>query len=618
MSTEVNRRDLLKSAGAAALFAAQAAGQISPPVETSAGVHAGIALYPQTNPFRQVIELGGFWDFRADTDSSGAMNEGGFSGGRLIAVPASWNDQFTDLRDFLGPVWYQTRFDVPLGFDKDRRVGLRFGSVNYLAEVWLNGQPLGKHEGGHLPFQFDVTGKTKPENNLLVVRVDGRLAHDRVPPLPLHPDKGKESFPLTSFDFFPFAGIHRPVLLYSTPLDAIADLTVRTSIDGADAILQIRAEVTGSGSGAVRFRIEGHGATVTSEPPVRDGVATTELQIRNAVLWAPGAPNLYQLTAETTRSGQAVDRYKMSIGVRTIAVQGDALLLNGRPVFLKGFGRHEDFPVAGRGLVPAVIIKDYAMMQWMGANSFRTSHYPYSEQMMDSADRLGFMVIDEIPAVGLFFEETGLARRHALCRQYLSALIARDKNRPSAIMWSLANEPHTKGMAAAPGFFRPLYDLAKSLDPTRPVTLVSDVGLEEVSFEFLDLMCLNRYMGWYSDPGRIQDGVKDLSEELDRLYARYKKPLIISEFGADTIAGWHAMPAEMFSEEYQAEMIGRDHDLFRQKPFIVGEHVWNLCDFKTAQAVRRAGSMNFKGVLTRDRRPKLAAHQLRQRWLSIG
>ena len=613
----MNRRELFKSTGGIALFAPQTGAQTSTletnPVETTAGVSRGLALYPRVGPSRHVVELGGFWDFRHDLEPGSRDSAGGFQGGRPIAVPASWNDQFHDLRDFLGPAWYQTRFDLPPGFDRDQHLYIRFGSVNYLAEVWLNGQPLGKHEGGHLPFQFEITGNTRREDNLLVVRVDGKLAPDRVPPMSVNPDKSKENYPPTSFDFFPFAGIHRPVLLYSTPPEAIADLTVRTSVSGGDGIVQIHAEV--AGSGAVRFRIEGHGERVESEAPVRDGAATTELRIRNAALWAPGAPNLYQLTTELTRSGQVVDRYRMSAGVRTVAVDGDALLLNGRPIFLRGFGRHEDFPVVGRGLVPAVIIKDYAMMQWLGANSFRTSHYPYSEQMMDMADRLGFLVIDEIPAVGLFFAEEGLERRLALCRQYVSELIARDKNHPSAILWSLANEPHTKGMAAAPRFFRTLYDLAKSLDQTRPVTLVSDVGLEEASFEFLDLMCLNRYMGWYADPGRIQDGVKKLSEELDQLHARYNKPVIMSEFGADAVDGWHAQPPEMFSEEYQSEMIARYHDLFRTKPYVVGEHIWNLCDFKTSQAVRRVGAMNLKGVLTRDRRPKMAAHQLRQRWL---
>src|SRR5690606_21552764 len=172
------------------------------------------------------------------------------------------------------------------------------------------------------------------------------------------------------------------------------------------------------------------------------------------------------LDVELVQNGSVVDRYSLPIGIRTIAIEGDQLLLNGQPIYLRGFGRHEDFPITGRGLLPAVIVKDYALMKWIGANSFRTTHYPYSEEMMMLADRLGFLVIDETPAVGLFFAEEGLDRRLALCRQYTQELIARDKNHPSVIMWSLANEPHSRRPAAKP-FFRELYDLARELDPTR-------------------------------------------------------------------------------------------------------------------------------------------------------
>jgi beta-glucuronidase len=339
--------------------------------------------------------------------------------------------------------------------------------------------------------------------------------------------------------------------------------------------------------------------------------------VPNAALWSPDSPSLYQLTVELASDGSVFDRYSLPIGIRTVTVDGDALLLNGRPIILTGFGRHEDFPVTGRGLVPAVIVKDYALMKWMGANSFRTTHYPYSEQMMDLADRLGFLVIDETPAVGLFFQEEGLERRLALCRQYTQEMIARDKNHPSVIMWSLANEPHSLRPAAKP-FFRQLYDLAKALDPTRPVTVVSCMGLGEEAFEFLDVMCLNRYFGWYSQSGQLEEGCSLLSAELDALYDRYSKPLILTEFGADAVPGHHAQPPEMFSEEYQAEMLTKYIGVLNSKPFVVGQHVWNLCDFKTGQAVHRVGGINFKGVFTRDRRPKLAAHRLRELWGGKG
>lgn len=574
-------------------------------------------LYPQVNPFRPVLDLSGFWDIRFDPDNQGgAANwSHGFSNGRPIAVPASWNEQFDEARDYLGPAWYQTGFDLPWDLP-DRNFYLRFGSVNYLAEAWLNGVRLGSHEGGHLPFEFEVSRLLRREDNRLVVRVDGSLAIDRVPPgnVPVDPrDRFIEiNYPDGSFDFFPYCGIQRPVLLYAVTPDGLADLTVVTDIEGDTGLVNVRLQRLADTPASARLTLRGFGEPVSAEIKMGDQAETT-LRVPGAALWAPGAPNLYELKVELERDGQAFDRYTLPVGIRTVSIEGDTLLLNGQPVYLKGFGRHEDFPVVGRGLLPALIVKDYALMQWIGANSFRTSHYPYSEQMMDMADRLGFLVIDETPAVGLFFAEEGLERRLHLCRQYTAELIARDKNHPCVVAWSLANEPHSHRPSAGP-FFRNLYDLAKSLDPTRPATVVTVVGITEEAFEFVDFVCLNRYYGWYSEPGQIDLGCARLSDELDALHARFGKPIILSEFGADAIPGCHAEPPEMFSEEFQAELLARYIEMLRGKPYMIGEHIWNLCDFKTGQMVRRVGGLNLKGVFSRDRRPKLAAHRLRQIW----
>ena len=575
-------------------------------------------LYPESNHFRQSVDVSGFWDLRFDPDNvgheAGWMN--GFSNGRPVAVPGSWNDQFEDGRDYLGRTWYQTTFDLPWGWDSgSHQIWLRFGSVNYLAEAWLNGAPLGTHEGGHLPFEFDITPHAQSAANRLVVCVEGELAPDRVPPGNIPPNPADSfsntSFPDTSFDFFPYCGIHRPVLLYAVPFDGITDVTVIPEIAGHEARVRVRLKRTGVDSVTARFVLRGTG--VSAETMLTGEETEIILAVPDAVLWSPQTPHLYELAVDLERGGTSFDRYSLPIGIRTIAVDGDRLLLNGQPIYLRGFGRHEDFPVTGRGLVPAVIVKDFALMRWMGANSFRTTHYPYSEEMMSLADRLGFLVIDETPAVGLFFAEAGLERRLDLCRQYTQELIARDKNHPSVIMWSLANEPHSR-RPEAKAFFRNLYELARSLDSTRPITVVSHVGVEEESFEFLDVLCLNRYYGWYTQSGQLDAALALLSAELDALHARFNKPVIVTEFGADALPGHHAQPPEMFSEEFQAELLSRYIELFKTKPYIVGEHIWNLCDFKTSQSTHRAGSLNLKGIFTRDRRPKLAAHRIKEKW----
>ncbi len=588
-------------------------------------------LYPQSNRCRQMLDLSGFWDFRFDPANEGTDKQWGtgFDPVEVIAVPASWNDQFEDWRDYIGAAWYQTTFDLPWGW-RDQRILVRFNAVSYMTEVWLNGEHLGEHEGGYLPFTFDITDRVQDTGNVLVARVESELAPDRVPPGNLEglPGAGfpNINFPRTSFDFFPYCGIQRPVLIYTEPADAINDLTVITRIDGKNGIVNVAIEQTGSLP--ARVTLTGHGAELVIETSSSEANFT----VPDAALWSPDTPNLYDLRVDLLSNGAVVDSYTLAIGIRTIAVEGDQLLLNGEPVKLVGFGRHEDFPVVGKGLLPALIIKDYALMRWIGANSFRTSHYPYSEQMMDMADRLGFLVIDETPAVGLFFLENGLEKRNRICEQMIREMIDRDKNHPSVIMWSLANEPHTAKLEARAEYYRDFTviehpshpaavesfkaqaELVRELDPTRPVTLVSHEGAMEESFAFVDVVCLNRYCGWYTQPGQIDLGLEFLDKEIELVHKLYPKPFILSEFGTDTIPGHHAQPPEMFSEEYQAEFLVKQIKLTDSKPFVVGQHIWNMCDFKTSQAVHRMAAYNYKGVFTRDRRPKLAAHRVRALW----
>ena len=560
------------------------------------------------NRYRQLIDLSGFWDFRFDPKDEGLNSrwQNGFEDELPIAVPASWNEQFADFRDFLGPSWYQRDIFIPPEWS-EKKIFLRFGSVNYISDVWLNGKKIGNHEGGHLPFEFDITDKINFENDKLIVRVDGTLKKEHVPP------SGRQlNYPHTNFDFFPYCGIHRPVFLYNIPKFGITDLTVITTIDGERGNVQVKINKGDNQEVKALITISGHKSNISKEVLFEGHTVTETLIVEKAALWSPESPNLYDLKVELSQKEKIYDSYSLPIGIRTIEVKGTQILLNGNPIYLKGFGRHEDFPVVGRGFLPALIIKDFSLLKWIGANSFRTSHYPYSEQMMDLADRLGFMVINETPAVGLTFISNYYNQHLELCQQYIRDLVRRDKNHPSVIMWSLANEPGKSNKSKE--FFKQLYETAIKEDQTRPVTLVSMVGASEKAFEFLDVVCLNRYNGWYVQSGRIDEGIEVLSEELDKIHAKYKKPMILSEFGTDTLPGCHSQPPEMWSEEYQVEFIKKYIALLKTKNYVVGEHIWNMCDFKTSQGILRAGGLNHKGVFTRDRRPKLAAHLLRKLW----
>lgn len=567
-------------------------------------------LFPQTNEFREEIDISGIWEISFDSRDVGKAKEWqkGLENSQPIAVPASWNDQVTDKRDYLGPAWYQTWFHMPKNWI-EKKVFLRFGSVNYFAEIWVNGNFLGSHKGGHLPFEFEISESVQPGANLLILRVDGRLGYETVPPGNLDPDDVIAThipYPNTSFDFFPYCGIHRSVLLYSNPKNHIEDITVTTDIQGSTGILHIQWQENQNAHITLKGKLQ------SVQLDSLDGETTIEIQ--NAELWSPDNPFLYDLTIELLEEKKAIDSYSLPVGIRTVKVDGDALLLNGKPIHLRGFGRHEDFPIYGRGFAPPVMIKDFDLMQWVGANSFRTTHYPYAEQQLALADRLGFLVIDETPAVGLFFKnEHGLEKRNALCRQMLKEMIQRDKNHPSVVMWSLANEPYSDHPRAVK-FFHELYNLTTELDDTRPVTIARHARAADGSYDFLDVVCLNLYYGWYQQQGRLDEGLARLDQELEDVYQRFKKPIILTEFGADTLPGHHALPPEMFSEEYQAAFIEGYLKVVKEKPYVVGSQIWNLCDFKTGQAVHRMGSMNYKGVFTRDRRPKMAAHRLRDLW----
>ncbi|TRW17319.1 beta-glucuronidase [Glacieibacterium frigidum] len=589
---------------------------------------SGGLLYPHESVTRTTREIGGVWRFRTDPSDIGEREgwENGLAQFRLIPVPASWNEIFDDVRNYTGTAWYETYLNVARSL-KGQRIVLRFGSVQYAAKVWLNGKAVGGHVGGHLPFVIDITDAVLFDGpNRLTVQVENKLLLERSPAVP---DTGRFAmtvthYPQTTYDFFPFTGIHRPVLLCTMPEVCVDDITVVTTLSG-----RVTIDVATSTTWTGKAKVSAGGSTATIA--IRDGRGSGSLSIANPRLWSPEDPHLYTLSVRL-EDPALLDEYRMKIGVRTVAVDGDRLLLNGKPVFLRGFGKHEDFPVHGRGLDVASIVRDFELMKWLGANSFRTSHYPYSDEAMMLADELGFLVIDESSGVSLVFADppaTIEARRLRL-EDEMRALVSRDKNHPCVILWSVANEPQTKpfnthnvetpgAVEAGVRFFKSVIGLTRTLDPTRPVTLVGhDYGPDEW-LELGDVICANKYGGWYYLVGQLDKARGALVGAINDIRKRMPgKPVIITEFGADAVAGMHAQPAEMWSEEYQSEMIEMYIEVAKTFPFIVGTHPWAFADFRTSQSVTRVGALNHKGVFTRDRRPKLAAHTLRRLWKTAG
>jgi beta-glucuronidase len=621
-----SRRDFLwlTAAGGLAGAAAPAEAQSTPapPIRP-----VSCTLLPQQNATRSLLDLSGLWDFQIDPNAIGEAQ--GWTrelpSPTMIAVPGSWNEQFQDMRDYTGVAWYQTRVTLPRAW-RGQRIILRVGSAVYHASVWIDGQKVGEHLGGHLPFAFEITSLVIWDQPLTVtIRVENIALPTRVPPAGNSAPGRAANFPDINYDFFPYSGLHRAVTLYTVPTTHITDIAVTPSFDGTDGLLQLRVTLSDSSQSTGLAQAGGASAALA----FTDGIATATLRIPTVQAWSPANPHLYRLSISLGDT----DVYSLDVGVRTIEVRGDRLLLNGQQIMIRGAARHEDFPINGRGLNLPVAVRDIQLLKWIGGNSFRTSHYPYAEETMQLADREGMLVIDEIPAVKLYFgdSEANIEARLAQCRQDIAELIARDKNHPSVMMWSLANEPTSNRFVNSGGadlplnddykargriFFENLFATARSLDNTRPFTITAMSATEASWFEQSDILCINRYNAWYSHPGDVTAAAALLAPELDALHASTGKPIMLTEFGADTLAGVHAEPPEMWSEEYQAALLAQVLDACDTRPFVVGTQFWVLCDFKTAQAVGRAGGLNLKGVFTRERQPKMAAHALRKRWLA--
>ncbi|MFQ5608076.1 MAG: glycoside hydrolase family 2 TIM barrel-domain containing protein, partial [Candidatus Zixiibacteriota bacterium] len=357
------------------------------------------------------------------------------------------------------------------------------------------------------------------------------------------------------------------------------------------------------------------------QKPLEQSHAAGRLVVEGCRFWSPEDPYLYTLRFSLSEGDTVVDQYELEVGVREIKVDGAKLLLNGRPVFLKGFGKHEDFAVLGKGLSHPLIVKDFQLMKWLGANSFRTSHYPYAEETLQMADRLGFLVIDECPAVSLNFKHVNDQTLHNH-KTSLTELIARDRNHACVIAWSLGNEPgiwleEEATLQKAEDYWSTICDHVRSLEPSRPITLPTCANLRdrEITHKFVDFISINRYWGWYETPTDIEKAGEQLETELQTLFKEHQKPILVAEFGADTVEGLHATYPQLYTEEYQVMLIEKYFEVIESLPFVVGEHIWNFADFRTAQHHRRV-VLNKKGVFNRQREPKAAAFAVRKHWLA--
>jgi len=526
-------------------------------------------------PSRASISLDGMWNTIIDPYESGISShfyenrkpasktdlvEYNFERSPKLKVPGDWNSQREDLLWYEGPMWYQRSFSYQKKANK--RVFLYFGAVNYLSRVWLNGTKLGEHVGGYTPFNFEVTDQIKDEDNSVVVEVDNTRRLEGVPSI--------------HTDWWNYGGITRSVKLIEVPETFIQNYSVHLTKESTDEIL---VEVT--------LNIREHlinKPLVTVEIPElhlkqslgeQDRVGTMSQRLQATPdLWSPEKPKLYGVMISA-----GDDRVVDYIGFRTIETRGTQVLLNGKPVFLRGISAHEEAPYRGGRAVS--VDDDRTLITWakeLGCNFMRLTHYPHNEDMIRLADQLGMLIWDETPVYWeiQFLNPAVLDNAKAQLRD----VIARDQNRAAVIIWSIANE--TPINPERNTFLKSMADYARSLDSTRPIGAASDkathidaqhMALNDPLGEYLDVIGLNEYIGWYF-------GKKEDADQIQWSF-KYQKPVIITEFGGGAQYGLHGDSDTRFTEEYQADLYRHQLTMLNKIPALAGMSPWVLMDFRS-------------------------------------
>lgn len=565
---------------------------------------------------RDKIELNGLWQVIVDPLENGYYNhrwqprkngfftnkkmksrsdliEYNFDSDYQLMVPGDWNTQMEKLYYYEGTIWYKKSFDF---VEKDgQKVYLYFGAVNYEAQVYLNGEKLGTHIGGYTPFQFDVTEKLKATDNHLIVKVDNK--------------RKREAIPTINTDWWNYGGITRSVYLLNLPDKHIVDygFTYKKSVKDTD---QIEAWVSLSGhEEGEEVKIEIPELKKEVKATASKGIAHFTIAAQPQ-LWSPTNPKLYQVNIHTSS-----DKISDKIGFRTIATKGAKILLNGKPIFLKGISIHEEAPFkTGR-----VTTKEECrtLLKWakeLGCNYIRLAHYPHSETMVKEAEKMGLMIWSEIPVYWTVLFENPDTYKNAA--HQLTEMITRDKNRAAIILWGIANE--TPEGEARLSFLSKLAQKVRELDQSRLVTAALDTQtgsknekvIEDKLGEYVDVIGINSYCGWY--------GGTPESCAILRWKNRFDKPMIMSEVGAGALQGMHGETDERWTEEYQDEVYKNNIEMLRHIGFLAGVSPWILMDFRSHRRhLRRIqADFNRKGLISEQGVRKKAFYTLQDYYLN--
>ncbi len=572
------------------------------------------------SPARQALSLNGVWRVIVDPYDNGYFNyrlepydavphptggyfldrkpaarsdlvEYDFDRSPELRVPGDWNSQDSKLFYYEGSVWYRRTFDFSPRLAHDR-VFVHFGAANYEADVYLNGEKLGRHTGGFTPFQFEVTGRLRATGNSLVVRVNNQR----------HP----EGVPTVNTDWWNYGGLTRDVMLLETPASFIRDYFIQLKPGTSDRVAgSVQLDGTARDTKAT-IEIPELKITATALADA-SGRAEFEFAVPGLAHWSPENPRRYEVVVSA-----GADRIVEKIGFRTIETRGTDILLNGRPVFLRGICLHEENPLRGaRACTPEDARLLLGWAKELGCNFVRLAHYPHNEYMARLADEMGLLLWEEVPVYWTIHWEDPATLANA--QNQLTELIARDKNRASVIIWSMANE--TPISPARTDFLKKQVALARRLDPTRLISAAMErrtdpadatrMIVEDPLAEVTDVVSFNEYIGWYLGlPGDCANV---------KWVVPYNKPVLISEFGGDAKQGLHGDRLTRFTEEFQEYLYQETLPMLAKIPQLRGMTPWILCDFRSPRRPLPGiqDGWNRKGLIGENGEKKSAFFVLR-------
>ncbi|MBR4381480.1 MAG: beta galactosidase jelly roll domain-containing protein [Bacteroidaceae bacterium] len=537
---------------------------------------------------RRPWETTGFFENKKPSNPS-ELVEYDFDTSPQMNIPTDWNTADDKFFFYEGTIWFKKSFNYQ--HKAGKRAILYFGAVNYDAKVYVNGKKMGEHQGGFTPFNFDVTEVLKDGENFVIVKVDNKREQDNVPTV--------------NFDWWNYGGITREVLLAEVPDTYIEDYYIQLAKGNAGLI-----------EGWVKLNEDKAGVEVTVDiPELRikqnlktgaDGKASFAVKAKPE-LWSPENPKLYKVMVS-----KADEQLADEIGFRTIETRGRQILLNGKPVFLRGVSIHEEAPFRqGRAWSEA---DAHTLLSWakeLGCNYVRFAHYPHNEHMVREAEKMGIMVWSEIPVYWTISWENPDTYKNAEAQ--LRDEITRDRNRCAIIIWSVANEtPHGE---ARDKFLSSLAKYCHDNDPVRLVSMAMEVTsttsgnlnrLQDNMHQYVDVVSFNEYVGWYRDTKAARNMVWEIP---------YEKPAIISEFGGGALQGWHGSADQRFTEEFQEDLYKANVDMFERIEGLAGTSPWILMDFRSPrrQLYGVQDFFNRKGLVSEKGVKKLAFYVM-QEW----